>query len=431
MYFCEQGSWDQEKRTYLRVEGQFWNETSRHWEDKLGKSPFESIPACFWWAIVTATTVGYGDMFPTTPAGKAVAGVSMAWSLCVLALPIGVIGNNFSTVWEEYDKEKQKDMWNLMKEDLMIKRSMAWGDPLHYSRRILLEVWHDPGLNDDDQAEFMGEVEVVLDMPDNETVTKKITAGLVPNYEKARRRVRGNLTFEYTWTPSSIPTALLAGSLEVNVISGDDLISIDWKGSCSSDPYCVVVAYPRSPGPLGNVEPVWHRSVTVWDTSEPKWNEKSSFEVHWTKIGTANAMAADMRRSSSENGMSNSMSHRKSKAQREKEEDEDDDDMSNLSEECSDKEKKKLMCSMVPDLRRELTHLQKKVVPQISTQICDVQKDLQLILAVLRNQNAFTDSVANGVVSAESAKQVTPDSCADITSDTASAVPPWAPTETR
>merc|ERR1712070_244009 len=148
MYFCEQGAWDREREAHTRWIGLEWNSTKKEWEDSYDRSPFESIPACFWWAIVTATTVGYGDMYPTTPAGKTIAGFCMAWSLCVLALPIGVIGGNFSNVWDEYDKEKELERFNIEKEQMMLQRSIAWGDPLHYSRRVLIEVWHDPGLRD-------------------------------------------------------------------------------------------------------------------------------------------------------------------------------------------------------------------------------------------------------------------------------------------
>lgn len=43
-------------------------------------------------------TVGYGDAVPVTSAGKAVAGIEMLASLLVLALPIAIIGTNFTQV---------------------------------------------------------------------------------------------------------------------------------------------------------------------------------------------------------------------------------------------------------------------------------------------------------------------------------------------
>lgn len=62
-------------------------------------SLFISIPEAMWWTVVTVMTVGYGDIFPVTPPGKFVASMCMVSSIVILALPISVIGINFSAMW--------------------------------------------------------------------------------------------------------------------------------------------------------------------------------------------------------------------------------------------------------------------------------------------------------------------------------------------
>ena len=56
---------------------------------------FSSIPASMWWAVVTLTTVGYGDVSPVTPAGQACAGALALVSIAAFALPAGILASAF------------------------------------------------------------------------------------------------------------------------------------------------------------------------------------------------------------------------------------------------------------------------------------------------------------------------------------------------
>jgi len=57
---------------------------------------FTSIPQSMYWAIVTLTTVGYGDVTPLTPAGKMVASMIMITGYGIIAVPMGIYFSEFT-----------------------------------------------------------------------------------------------------------------------------------------------------------------------------------------------------------------------------------------------------------------------------------------------------------------------------------------------
>jgi voltage-gated potassium channel len=56
---------------------------------------FSSIPASMWWATVTLTTVGYGDVFPVTPAGKFIGAIVALIGIGFFALPAAILASGF------------------------------------------------------------------------------------------------------------------------------------------------------------------------------------------------------------------------------------------------------------------------------------------------------------------------------------------------
>lgn len=97
MFMVERGTWDSVAQCFVRSDGQC--------------SPFQSIPQSFWWGIATLTTVGYGDVYPITPAGRIVAAFAMVTGILCVALPTTVLGVQFSEAYA--DLKAQMEMDNL------------------------------------------------------------------------------------------------------------------------------------------------------------------------------------------------------------------------------------------------------------------------------------------------------------------------------
>lgn len=106
-------------------------------------TPFVSVWASIYWSIVTATTLGYGDMFPTTPGGKFVASIWIFMGILVIGLPIGVIGSNFSDAIAEVKAMEERKA----KQIQSIRKTLS------------------PRLEDSEEDEGVGEVKAFVAVP--------------------------------------------------------------------------------------------------------------------------------------------------------------------------------------------------------------------------------------------------------------------------
>lgn len=64
-------------------------------EGDVQPEAFGSIPRTLWWSVATLTTVGYGDVYPVTPAGKFCASVIALLGIAIVALPAGILASRF------------------------------------------------------------------------------------------------------------------------------------------------------------------------------------------------------------------------------------------------------------------------------------------------------------------------------------------------
>lgn len=98
IYYAECGHFD-------KTTGEFYRDVNGAKE----VSPFVSIPSSFWWVLVTTSTVGYGDMVPTTTLGRIIGVITMHVGILSLALPITIIGANFASEFRVLQEKRLRE----------------------------------------------------------------------------------------------------------------------------------------------------------------------------------------------------------------------------------------------------------------------------------------------------------------------------------
>jgi len=77
-------------------------------EGDVQPDAFGSIPRAMWWSVVTLTTIGYGDVYPTTVLGRVAGGLVAMCAIGVIAMPTGILAAAFSEAFQQQARHHEK-----------------------------------------------------------------------------------------------------------------------------------------------------------------------------------------------------------------------------------------------------------------------------------------------------------------------------------
>eukprot|EP00754_Rhynchopus_humris_P014164 Rhum_TRINITY_DN14378_c5_g1::Rhum_TRINITY_DN14378_c5_g1_i1::g.84355::m.84355/K04886/KCNB2; potassium voltage-gated channel Shab-related subfamily B member 2 len=99
----DQAHFDEHRQRWIR-------DADSEYLDAGEQTKFQSIPDALWWGVVTLTTVGYGDAYPSTTHGRIIAALTMLGGLIVIGYPITILTGTFQIMeLERFEKEEKLD----------------------------------------------------------------------------------------------------------------------------------------------------------------------------------------------------------------------------------------------------------------------------------------------------------------------------------
>jgi voltage-gated potassium channel len=116
-------------------------------EHQVQPDKFGDIPSSMWWAVVSLTTVGYGDVTPITTAGKFFGGIITLIGISMVALPTGIIASGFGNAFR---RKRQKY-------ELMMAKAFSDGELSFKESEVLKQVQNTLGLSNEDAKQIYKE----------------------------------------------------------------------------------------------------------------------------------------------------------------------------------------------------------------------------------------------------------------------------------
>ena len=176
IYFCEKGTMDwhlgyrvregEEEMVPLLIDGRV--------EMVPVESPFASIPGSFWWCIVTLMTVGYGEIVPITTWGKLFSSIAMIASVLILALPISVIGTNFTTRWRDFNEDKADQHGDKAEQFVEFEKAMHdYHELMGHINRLLGYTIYKVDTSNDEMAVQLDHVRTLLEQRISQSTKKR------------------------------------------------------------------------------------------------------------------------------------------------------------------------------------------------------------------------------------------------------------------
>ncbi len=117
-------------------------------ESKANPENFSSVPEALWWAVITLTTVGYGDVVPVTTGGRFFAGLISVIGIAIAALPAGVLAAGFASEVRHRENRYSR----------ALKMALADGSITRHQAQELVKIREELGLSEQEAHDMFLDV---------------------------------------------------------------------------------------------------------------------------------------------------------------------------------------------------------------------------------------------------------------------------------